>query len=35
MFDDDLRMNTTTKGLVTPTLDGLKRLQIRLDSPEN
>ncbi len=32
MFDDDLRMNTASKGLVIVTPDGTKKYRIRVDN---
>ncbi len=32
MFDDDLRMNTPSKGLVVVTPDGTKKYRIRVNN---
>ena len=35
LFDDDLRMNTASKGLVVVTPDGTKKFRIRVDNVGN
>ncbi len=35
LFDDDLRMNTASKGLVVVTPDGTKKYRIRVDNSGN
>jgi hypothetical protein len=35
LFDDDLRMNTASKGLVLITPDGTKKFRIRVDNSGN
>lgn len=35
LFDDDLRMNTASKGLIVMTPDGTKRYRIRVDNSGN
>ena len=35
LFDDDLRMNRVSKGLVVITPDGTKRFRIRVDNCGN
>jgi hypothetical protein len=35
LFDDDLRMNTASKGLVVITPDGTKKFRIRVDNYGN
>ena len=35
LFDDDLRMNTPSKGIVVVTPDGSKRYRIRVDNSGN
>lgn len=35
LFDDDLRMNTASKGLVVVTPDGTKQFRIRVDNVGN
>ena len=35
LFDDDLLMNTASKGLIVVTPDGTKRFRIRVDNSGN
>jgi hypothetical protein len=35
MFDDDLQMNTASKGLIVVTPDGTKRFRTRVDNSGN
>lgn len=35
LFDDDLRLNTASKGLVVVTPDGTKKYRIRVDNSGN
>jgi hypothetical protein len=35
LFDDDLRMNNASKGLIVVTPDGTKRYRIRVDNSGN